>query len=157
MQVKLVTVVYGDPKAPFLIATTVRCREGANPCLRLLHFTLDPYLIMLSVMKGDINYNFWVFGMTRPRIELRSPRPLANALTIRLMVVIKQSITEWKITKREIGNEMEIFIALTKYNTCLLREEGNRCLWWLLSIFSPPHSNVQRIYEEWDIPINVHR
>ena len=28
---------------------------------------------------------FWVFGMNRPRIELRSPGPLANTLTIRLM------------------------------------------------------------------------
>ena len=24
-------------------------------------------------------------------------------------------------------NEMEIFITLTKYNTCQWREEGNRC------------------------------
>ena len=29
--VKLVTVVEGDPKAPFSIAITLRCREGATP------------------------------------------------------------------------------------------------------------------------------
>ena len=34
-------------------------------------------------------------------------------------------ITEWEITKMEAGNEMEIFIALTKYNTCQWCEEGN--------------------------------
>ena len=30
------------------------------------------------------------------------------------------------ITKTEVGNEMEIFIILTKYNTCQRREEGTR-------------------------------
>ena len=38
---------------------------------------------MLSVKQGDIKYHFWVFGMTRPRIEPRSPGPLANTLLIR--------------------------------------------------------------------------
>ena len=33
----------------------------------------------------------------------------------------------------EFENEMEIFITLTKYNTCLWRGEGNHCSWWLLS------------------------
>ena len=32
---------------------------------------------MLSVKQGGIKYHFWVFGMTRPGIELRSPGPLA--------------------------------------------------------------------------------
>ena len=26
-----------------------------------------------------------------------------------------------------------------------------------LAYFYPPHNSVQRIYDEWDIPINVHR
>ena len=29
------------------------------------------------------------------------------------------------MTKTEVGNEIEIFIASTKYNTCQQREEGN--------------------------------
>ena len=33
---------------------------------------------MLSVKLGGIKYHFWVFGMTRPGIEPRSPRPLAQ-------------------------------------------------------------------------------
>ena len=49
---KLATVVEGDPKVP-------RCREGAIPFLGLLHFTLDPYLIMLSVQQGSIKYHFF--------------------------------------------------------------------------------------------------
>ena len=31
---------------------------------------------------------------------------------------------EWEITEREVGNEIEIFIALTKYNTRQLGEES---------------------------------
>ena len=47
----LVTVVEGDQKAPFSIATTPRCREGTSPFPGLLHFTLVTYLILLSVSK----------------------------------------------------------------------------------------------------------
>ena len=66
----LVTVVEGDQKAPFLIAT---------PFPGLLQFTLDTHLIMLCVKHGGTKYHFLkVFGMTRPGIEPWSPGPLAN-------------------------------------------------------------------------------
>ena len=55
---------------------------GATPFPGLLHFTLDPYLIMPSVKPGGFKYHFCVFGMTLLGIELRSPEPLANTLTI---------------------------------------------------------------------------
>ena len=42
---------------------------------------------MLSVKQGGIKYHFKVFGMTRPRIEPRSPGPLANTLSIMPMSV----------------------------------------------------------------------
>ena len=66
------TVVEVNPKAPFSIATKVRC-------------TLVTYLIKLSVMQGGMKYHFCVFGMTRPGIEARSPRPLAKTVPIRSM------------------------------------------------------------------------
>ena len=50
--VKLTTVVEGDPKAHFSIG------EGATPFPWLIHFTLDPYLIMLSVKQSSIKYHF---------------------------------------------------------------------------------------------------
>ena len=53
---KLATLVAGYPKASFSIATTVG--EGATPFPGLLHFNLDPYLIMLSVKEGGIKYHF---------------------------------------------------------------------------------------------------
>ena len=48
-KVKLVTIVEGDLKAPFSMATTPRCRGGHYTFPGWLHFTLDTYLILLSV------------------------------------------------------------------------------------------------------------
>ena len=50
-KVKLATVVKGDPKAPFLV-TTAPMYKG------FLHFTLDTYLILLSVKQEGIKYHF---------------------------------------------------------------------------------------------------
>ena len=55
---KWATIVEGNPKAPFSIATTPRCRGGRYSFPGLLYFTLDPYLIMLSVKQGGIKYHF---------------------------------------------------------------------------------------------------
>ena len=56
---KLATVIESDPKAPFSIATTSRCRGGVTPFPWLLHFILDPYLIMLNVKQGRTKYYFF--------------------------------------------------------------------------------------------------
>ena len=58
-KVKLEIIVMGDLKAPFFIQQGV----GEAPILfpRWLHFTLDPYLIMLNIKQGDIKYNFLSF------------------------------------------------------------------------------------------------
>ena len=58
IKVKLATIVEGNPKAPFSIATTPMCRGGRYSFPGLLYFTLDPYLIMLSVKQGGIKYHF---------------------------------------------------------------------------------------------------
>ena len=57
-KVKLATIVEGNPKAPFSIATTPMCRGGRYSFSGLLYFTLDPYLIMLSAKQGGIKYHF---------------------------------------------------------------------------------------------------
>ena len=56
-------VVEGDPKVPFSIATTLHqgVGEGTTPFPGLLHFTLEPYLIMLGVKQGGIKYYFLSF------------------------------------------------------------------------------------------------
>ena len=73
----MATVDECDPKVPFSISVG----DGATPLPGLTHFTLDPYLIILSAKQGGIKYHFWVFGMTRPGIECLSPEPLENTLT----------------------------------------------------------------------------
>ena len=45
-EMKLVTLVQSDQKAPFLIALYRGVGESATPFPGLLHFTLDPYLII---------------------------------------------------------------------------------------------------------------
>ena len=53
------TVVEGDLKAPFSLATTPGVWEGTTLFPGLHHFTLDQYLIMVSVKQGGIKYNFF--------------------------------------------------------------------------------------------------
>ena len=57
-QIKLSILVEGDLRACFSITTTPWCGESATPFPALLHFTLDPYLVMLSVKQGGIEYHF---------------------------------------------------------------------------------------------------
>ena len=73
IKVKLVTVVEGDPKAPFSIATTPRCRGGhySFPWIGPLYPWSLPYNAELSHVASSTI--FCVFGMTQPGIESRSP------------------------------------------------------------------------------------
>ena len=57
-KVKFATVVKSDLKAPFSIATTPGVGEGVSAFFGLLHFTLDMYLLMLSVKQRGIKYHF---------------------------------------------------------------------------------------------------
>ena len=56
--VKLASVVEGDQKAPFSIAIHRDVEEAATSFPGLLHFTLDMYLILLSIKQGGIKYHF---------------------------------------------------------------------------------------------------
>ena len=58
-KVKLATIVDSDKKALFSIATTPRCRGGYYSFPWIAHFTLDTYLILLSVKQGCIKYHFY--------------------------------------------------------------------------------------------------
>ena len=52
---------------------------------------------------------------------------------------------------------MEIFITLIKYNTHQRHKEG-KPLFVVTTYYYPlPYKSVQRMFEEWDTPINVHR
>ena len=82
-KVKLATIVEGNPKALFSIAITRRCRGGRYSFPGLLYFTLDPYLIMLSVKQGGIKYHFlslWYEPFFEPLANTLTPRPIYRTL-----------------------------------------------------------------------------
>ena len=81
----LATLVKGDPKVPFSIATIWRCREGCYSFhwITPLYPRSLPYNAVLR--KAASSTIFWVFGMTQPGIEPQSLGPLANTLLILLM------------------------------------------------------------------------
>ena len=63
----------GQPEGSLFISYyTEGVGEGATP------FLYSWYLIVQCVKQGCIEHRFSVFGMTRPGIEPRSPRPLVN-------------------------------------------------------------------------------
>ena len=102
----LATIVEGNPKSPFTIATTPRCRGGRYSFPGWLYFTLDPHLIMLSVKQGGIKYHFLSLWYDR------SPGPLANTLTARPMSDIYIYIyiyicIEYMISKQFVGNSLQ--------------------------------------------------
>ena len=52
------TIVKGNPKVPFSIVTTLRCRRRNYSFPLIASLTLDLYLRMLSVKQGGIKYHF---------------------------------------------------------------------------------------------------
>ena len=88
---KLVTVVGGDQKAPFSIANYYTKLLGRALLLSLDCSTLPLIRTLYCwVLSKEVSIKFFkVFGMTWPRIEPRSPRPLANTLPTRPMSLYK--------------------------------------------------------------------
>ena len=57
-----------DPKLPFQQLSNQAYGNDATLFLELLHFTPDPYLMILNVLEWGNKYYFWVFGMAWPGI-----------------------------------------------------------------------------------------
>ena len=104
-KVKLVTLIEGDRKAPFLVAPTHRCWGGRYSIPWIASLTLDPYLIMLGVKQSGIKYHFWVFGMTQRGIEPRIPRLLVNGKYI--YIYIERERERARGSERERGRKRE--------------------------------------------------
>ena len=66
------TIVEGDPKAPFSIARTPRCRRGCYSFPWIASLTLDPWVIMLSVYGGARGVMVIVVGNGTWRPEFMS-------------------------------------------------------------------------------------
>ena len=91
------TVVDGDLKAPFSIATASRCRGGHYFFPWITPLTLDPYFIMLSVKQVGFKYIFWISGIIQPGIEPQSPRLLPKCWYFVNNLCILQSYVHIKI------------------------------------------------------------
>ena len=57
-QVKSTTLVEGDPKVAFSIATPPRCRRERYSISRIAPLYLDPHLIVLSAEQDGLQYHF---------------------------------------------------------------------------------------------------
>ena len=64
--IKYLYVVEGNPKAPFSIASTSRCRGGQYSFPWIVPLTLDPYFIMLRVIKYVFETLVWLHLGLRP-------------------------------------------------------------------------------------------
>ena len=87
MAIQYICIKLGDPKASFSITTTL------NVLGRALLLSLDcSSLPMICTFQCWVlsKQAFWVFDMTRPEIESRSPGPLANTLPMGLYIKILQ-------------------------------------------------------------------
>ena len=127
---KLATLVEGDPKAPFSIATKTEMYGRAlllSLDCSILPLILTLYYWMLS--KATSSTIFWVFGMTWPGIEPRSPRPWVNILLMRQMTwldcsnfvnydqqqVLCNVIYSWHINQCRLCNAKSCFYIYIKY------------------------------------------
>ena len=124
-KVKLATIVKGDPKAPFSIATTPRWRGGYYffPWIApLYHWSLLCW-VLRKVASSTI---FWVFGMTRPGIEPRSPRPFGKTLTIMPMSGVKR--LRAYIQADIVKNDLLLFLSHKSMKTAgMLLDFKNDC------------------------------
>ena len=94
--VKLAIIVEGDPKAPFSVATTPKCRVGRYSFHWIAPLTPNTLLTMLSVKQEASSTIFWVFGMSQPGID---PRSLGSWKTtfMYLHLIIMKLIISYKL------------------------------------------------------------
>ena len=78
-----IVVVEGDPKVPFSIATTPRCKGRCYffPWIAELYPRYVHYNAECWARRYQVHF-LKVFGMTRPGIEPWSPGPLVNTLPV---------------------------------------------------------------------------
>ena len=95
------TLVEGDLKAPFSIGVG----EGTSLFPELFHFTLDPYLILLSVKQGGIKNHFlshwydltWDWNQVFWAIDEHSNHYANMNMLVKAKISIKNSVTFSKL------------------------------------------------------------
>ena len=122
------TIVEGDQKALFSIATTPRCRGALLLSLDCSTLPLIHTLYCWVLSKNVSSTILKVFGMTRPGIEPRSPGPLANTLPTRPMSWFRSELAYHGYTDADIApfssGDSTKYLPTTKLS--------NRQIKWLL-------------------------
>ena len=115
-KVKLATVVKGNQEVPFSISTTLRCRGGHHSFPRIAPLPLIHTLYCWVLSKEVSSIIFKVFGMMQPRIKPRSPRPLANtlSLSIYIYIYITSNIYAYLYSMKFLIIYIDIFILPVK-------------------------------------------
>ena len=145
------------PKKFFSIpATTQRRRRDRNSFPRLLHFTLNMYLIMLSVKEGGIKYHFfslcsdstwdWTPVSHLTTTEQNKPKKIVNFIVIRFRLNIlylrKQFLffnrvaSHFNYSEGVIMVKWQMFWNVTHTHTHIyIDRETDRHIWKLLFNF----------------------
>ena len=85
-------------------------------------------LVDLIVFSFFFLFFYWAKPLKANVIIILLKTDLLSNGTLKIgCVETPQKVTECEKTKTVIGNETEILITLTKYNSCQQCEEGNRC------------------------------
>ena len=94
---ELATVIEGDPKAPFSVATTPRCKGGRYSFSSMAPLIVDPYLIMLSVKEEITKYDFLCVWYNTTWTESQFSGSLENTLPTRQMsrFVVGKCVNVW--------------------------------------------------------------
>ena len=124
--IKLSPLVKGDSKVLFSIATTPRCRgrRFSFPWIAPLYSWSSPYNAVLT--KAAPSIIFWVFDMTRPGIEPRSPGPLGNTLLIKMIHQYQDYKKKKKKKKKTKKSKERLITAATNRNSNIKRNNVNK-------------------------------
>ena len=104
----MATIVEGIPRAPFSIA-----RGGRYSFPGLLYFTLDPYLIMLSVKQGGIKYHFLSLWYDSTWDWTQVSRAIGEHFNLKLFNCVQKN--ELRLTENFIKNVLINFIYIYIY------------------------------------------
>ena len=100
----MATLVEGDSKAPFSIATTSRCRWGATSFPGWLHIIFDPYLIILSAKQCSIKYHFLNIWYDSTWKWIPVSRTISEHFTLHFKLWIATNLGEKKHWKLNINS-----------------------------------------------------
>ena len=126
-------LVKGEPKAPFSVATTPRCRGGhySFPWIAPLY----PNLIILSAKQGGVKYHFLSLWYDSTWDWTRSPGQLTNTLFIRPKKLLYIFVCSWSFANLLYQVFLSFSLDSNEVQIDSLRSILAGCWWLFLSFF----------------------